>query len=109
VAYLTLCPACGDRVEDLGLHIEQVHSDLVQQVTTTRRTPPLPVRQIKKVIVEEPIETVRAATVGSAHRCESCGIDAQIIDSRKHGEYVIRRKRCPNCSERFSTYEIRLR
>lgn len=109
MAYLTLCPACGERVQDLGIHIDDKHSDILKSFTSSRRTPPLPVRQIKQVIVEEPTETVRATSVGSAHRCESCGVDAQIIDSRKHGDYTLRRKRCPSCGERFSTYEIRLR
>jgi len=41
-------------------------------------------------------------------KCPFCGaIDTQVIDSRvsEEGDSIRRRRRCPSCSKRFTTYE----
>lgn len=41
-------------------------------------------------------------------RCPKCGGDTQVIDSRpdeKHGWYIWRRRRCYDCTYRFTTEE----
>ena len=103
---LTLCPACGERVQDLTLHIETTHSDILKVVDG--RYTQLPIRQIKSIKIETPVEVVRSTTVGSAYNCDQCGNPMDVIDSRKLNDYIIRRKQCHVCHARFTTYEIRL-
>lgn len=40
--------------------------------------------------------------------CESCGGVTKVVDSRKEGEAVIRRRECSDCGERFTTSEARV-
>ena len=42
-------------------------------------------------------------------KCEQCGnATTEVVDSRgnEKAKYIRRRRKCPNCDERFSTYEI---
>jgi hypothetical protein len=40
--------------------------------------------------------------------CDKCGAETDVVDSRgnERGRYIIRRRRCTGCGERFSTYEV---
>jgi transcriptional repressor NrdR len=40
--------------------------------------------------------------------CDKCGAETEVVDSRgnEKGRYIIRRRRCTGCGERFSTYEV---
>lgn len=71
-----------------------------------KRPPKLPVRE--PVAWETPAEAATRASVGSAHHCGACGGETGVSDSRKFDDYIIRRRYCVDCGERFSTYEMRL-
>lgn len=39
-------------------------------------------------------------------KCPVCGKKSSVFDSRYENDYVRRRRFCPNCLERFTTYEM---
>ena len=41
-------------------------------------------------------------------RCIECGSETRVIDSRrlKNGTVIRRRRKCPKCFRRFTTYEL---
>ena len=39
-------------------------------------------------------------------RCDSCGSDTKVVDSRKLPATVYRRRRCTRCGQRATSYEI---
>jgi transcriptional regulator NrdR family protein len=42
------------------------------------------------------------------HQCPNCGAgDCQVMDSRATKNYVRRRRRCKDCSKRWTTMEIK--
>ena len=43
----------------------------------------------------------------SVARCNKCGGDSGVYDSRERGAYWIRQRKCGECGERWSTAEIR--
>jgi hypothetical protein len=43
---------------------------------------------------------------GGGFACPSCGIGTVVIDSRGIGSRIRRRRACPTCSKRFTTYEL---
>ena len=38
-------------------------------------------------------------------RCQFCGSETKVIDSRPVDETIRRRRQCPDCEKRFTTYE----
>ena len=102
----TLCPACGTRTPDYELHFKRNHKDLVgvqKKVYQTKSklvnlpaTEPLSVDQVFKNIP------------GDATVCEKCNGKTTTIEVKHDGLVIRRRKECKPCSNRFSTYEVRL-
>lgn len=40
-------------------------------------------------------------------KCPKCGLrQTSVIDTRSHGTYRTRRRKCNHCGERFTTFEI---
>lgn len=39
-------------------------------------------------------------------KCPVCGKKSSVFDSRYENDYVRRRRFCPECHERFTTYEM---
>lgn len=43
---------------------------------------------------------------GNGLQCPACRCDKlQVVDSRRAGPCIRRRRKCPNCAKRFTTYE----
>lgn len=43
----------------------------------------------------------------NASQCARCGNDTNVIETRRSGDAVKRRRECVTCRERYSTYEER--
>lgn len=101
-----LCETVID-AEDLHAHLDGAHGLIA---TTVGRHGAVVVEQAVVAAVEPPSSAAHRVSSGlSVYACDNCGgEDVRIIDSRKEYGYTRRRKECPECGERFSTYEIRL-
>jgi Zn ribbon nucleic-acid-binding protein len=43
-------------------------------------------------------------------KCPKCGVnDTVVVDSRDHGDYIRRRRKCRKCGHKQTTYEQRLK
>lgn len=92
---MSTCFLCEIQVEDITAHKFEKHQDLLAN-------PP----KIKTKSYSPPALNPASLVEGSAYSC--CGEDTKVIDSRKVDDYVLRRRKCFICNNRFSTYELRL-
>lgn len=104
-----LWPGCDVYPANMGVHMKLVHG------VTPNKNPAPEVIQAPHVTVAVldainplPGRVLGQRGAGSAVRCKECDIAARIIEQRNDRDGNCRRRReCPQCFTRFTTYEIR--
>ena len=92
-----------------AVHGVTVNQAKQTQPTIARANATAP-RQLSSVQAETNFtpDTIRKRSIGRAVRCLDCGSLARIIKQAEDQDGNVRRRReCPNCLTRFTTYEMR--
>ena len=110
---LTQClwPGCNARPTNMKSHMIAIHNVTVNQSQQVQpRASATAPRQLSSVQATANItaDTLLKKSVGHAVRCTDCDIAARIIEQATDRDGNVRRRReCPQCFTRFTTYEVR--